>query len=406
MAEAPAGTAGTKGSAGAVGPAGRAVALHGTCDARFAHVRETFAAAFERGDEIGAAVSVVVDGARVVDLWAGHADAARTRAWERDTLVNVFSTTKGMTALCAHRLVDQGKLDLDERVTTYWPEFAAAGKDDVRVRSLLSHQAGLPAVRRTLAPEAIYDWDHMASVLAAEAPWWEPDTDHGYHAVTFGWLVGEVIRRVSGRSVGRYFREEIAGPLDADFHIGCGPELDPRIADLVQGPISFEGDANAMAEMFANPEGMTGRAFMNPPLLGDVPMSRAWRGAEIPAANGHASAAGIATVYGAVAQGAHAGGRVLSPEGIERARTEAVYGPDRVLGLTTRIASGFMLAPRDEPCGPNDRAFNHAGAGGSLGFCDPDARIGLGYAMNCMHMGAWLVDPRARALVDAVYASL
>jgi len=382
------------------------VELYGTCDPRFEKVRDTFAAAFERGEEIGAAVSVMLDGERVVDLWAGHADAARTRPWQHDTLVNVFSTTKGMTALCAHRLVDQGKLDLDAPVADYWPEFAAGVKGHIRVRSLLSHQAGLPAVRETLAPEAIFDWGRMAAALAAEEPWWEPDTGHGYHAVTFGWLVGEVIRRVSGRSVGEYFREEIAGPLRADFFIGCGPELDPRIADLVQGPISMDGDVNLMAEMLQNPEGMTGRAFMNPPLLGDVPMSRSWRAAEIPAANGHASAAAIATIYGAVAAGGLEGVSVLSREAVERARTEAVCGPDKVLGLTTRIASGFMLAPPQEPCGPNDRAFNHAGAGGSLGFCDPEARLGIGYVMNHMHMGAWLVDPRARALVDAVYDSL
>lgn len=378
----------------------------GTCDARFERVREVFESAFERGDEVGAAVSVVRDGERVVDLWGGYMDAAHSRPWQRDTLVNVFSTTKGMTALCAHRLVDQGKLDLDERVATYWPEFAANGKADVTVRSLLSHQAGLPAIRQTLEPSAIFDWDVMASALAAEEPWWTPDTEHGYHAVTFGWLVGEVIRRASGRSVGQYFREEIAGPLGADFHIGCGPEFDDRIADLVQGPISMEGDASLMAEMLQNPQGITGRAFMNPPLLGDVPMSRAWRAAEIPAANGHASAAAIATIYGAVAHGEQDGVSVLSRESVERARTEHVCGPDKVILLTTRIASGFMLAPPDEPCGPNDRAFNHAGAGGSLGFCDPDAGLGIGYVMNNMHMGSWLVDPRARALVDAVYACL
>lgn len=386
--------------------AGDRTGSQGTCDARFERVREVFESGFERGDEVGAAVSVVLDGERVVDLWGGHMDEARSRAWQRDTLVNVFSTTKGMTALCAHRLVDQGKLDLDAPVVRYWPEFAAHDKGDIPVRWLLSHQAGLPAVRETLAPEAIYDWDHMAAALAAEKPWWTPGAEHGYHAVTFGWLVGEVIRRVSGRSVGQYFRDEIAGPLEADFFIGCGPDLDPRIADLLQGPISTDGDGSVLMEAMRDPQSLQGRTFMNPPLLGDVPMSRAWRAAEIPAANGHASAAAIATIYGAVASGAGVGGPVLSREAIERARTEHAHGPDNVLQLTTRIASGFMLAPAEEPCGPNDRAFNHAGAGGSLGFCDPDASLGLGYTMNNMHMGAWLVDPRARALVDAVYACL
>jgi CubicO group peptidase (beta-lactamase class C family) len=312
-----------------------------------------------------------------------------------------------MTALCAHRLVDEGKLDLDAPVAQYWPEFAAAGKERIPVRFLLTHQAGLPAVRDPLPQEALFDWDRMTRVLAAEAPWWEPGTAHGYHAVTFGWLVGEVVRRVTGRSLGSYFRDEIARPLGADFFIGIGPELDPRVADLVQGPISHEAGGGVLEKMMADPEGPTFKAFMNPPLLGsDVSMSRAWRAAEIPAANGHASAAGIARIYGAVACGELDGVRVLTPEGVERARDEQVYGMDRILQMTTRLSNGFFMAPAEEPCGPNSRAFNHAGAGGSLGYCDPDAKLGLGYTMNCMHMGAWLVDPRARALVDAAYQAL
>jgi CubicO group peptidase (beta-lactamase class C family) len=377
--------------------------IHGRCDDRFRAVRETFASAFESGAEIGASVCVVADGETVVDLWGGFRDAARSQPWQRDTLANVFSTTKGMTALCAHRLVDEGHLDLDERVATYWPEFAQRGKADVRVRHLLSHQAGLPAVRKPLGQEALFDWDTMTEALAAEEPWWEPGTRHGYHAITFGWLVGEVVRRITGESLGGYFRKEIAEPLGADFRIGFGPELDLRVAPLVQGPIVIpDAGPNLFSELVANPEGMMARAFNNPPLLGtQVHNTRAWRAAEIPAANGHASAAAVAAIYGALADGA-----LLSPSVLDEARACQVEGPDAVLPLVTKIACGFMLAPDQEPCGPNPRAFNHAGAGGSLGYCDPEAGIGLGYVMNNMHTGLWLIDPRARALVDAVYASL
>jgi CubicO group peptidase (beta-lactamase class C family) len=375
--------------------------INGSCDPRFGRVRETFSEAFESGAELGAAVHVVVDGEPVVDLWAGWMDEARDRSWARDTLVNVFSTTKGMSALCAHRLIDQGKLDLDAPVARYWPEFAAEGKGDISFRQLISHQAGLPALRDPLPQEALFEWDTMAGALAAEKPWWVPGTDHGYHAVTFGWLVGEVVRRVTGKSLGAYFREEIAGPLGADFFIGFGPELDERVATLVQGPIVMDDGPSFMDEILQNPEGMTARAFNNPPILG-AEGTRAWRAAEIPAANGHASAASIGTIYGAVANG----DGILTPEGVERAREQQAYGKDAVLPMVTRIANGFMLAPDEEPCGPNRQAFNHAGAGGSLGFCDPDNGIGFGYTMNLMHMGAWLVDPRARALVDAVYEGL
>ncbi len=377
--------------------------VQGHCDDNFLAVRDSFAAAFDDGAEIGAAVCVVQDGETVVDLWGGFMDAGRTRAWERDTLVNVFSTTKGMTALCAHRLVDEGRLDLDATVASYWPEFAQQGKGEITVRQLISHQAGLPAVRESLPGEAIFDWDCMVEALARQAPWWTPGTKHGYHAITFGWLVGEVVRRITGQSLGQYFAKALAEPLGADFVIGFGPELDSRVAPLVQGPITLEpGDTNLFEEILKNPEGMTARTFNNPPIIGtDIPNSRQWRAAEIPGANGHASAAALATIYGELARG-----NLLSQQVLEEARTCQAEGQDSVLPFMMKIACGFMLAPDNEPCGPNSRAFNHAGAGGSLGYCDPEARIGLGYVMNNMHTGAWLVDPRARTLVDAVYRCL
>jgi CubicO group peptidase (beta-lactamase class C family) len=377
--------------------------IQGHCDDRFRAVRDTFEAAFGSGAEIGASVQVVQDGETVVDLWGGFKDARRSELWQRDTLANVFSTTKGMTALCAHRLVDEGRLDLDAPVATYWPEFAQQGKGEITVRQLISHQAGLPAIRKALPQEAMFDWDQMTEALAAEEPWWPPGAKHGYHAVTFGWLVGEVVRRITGQSLGTYFAKEVAEPLGADFFIGFGPELDERVAPLVQGPIVMEeGSASMFEDLLKNPEGMMARAFNNPPLLGtDLHNTRAWRAAEIPAANGHASAAGLATIYGKLAVG-----DLLSQDVLEAARTCQAEGQDAVLPLITKFACGFMLSPDNEPCGPNPRAFNHAGAGGSLGYCDPEAKIGLGYVMNNMHTGAWLVDPRARKLVDAVYESV
>src|SRR5215470_6365795 len=196
------------------------ISIHGTCDERFAAVREAFAEGFRSRDEIGAAVAVVHDGRSVVDLWAGHADVARTRPWQRDTIVNIYSCTKAMTALCAHQLVERGELDLDAPVARYWPEFARGGKESIPVRWLLSHRAGLPAVRRDLATEALFDWNAFTAALVETDPWWEPGARHGYHSRTFGYLVGEVIRRVAGQTVGQFLRTEVAGPLGAEFYIG------------------------------------------------------------------------------------------------------------------------------------------------------------------------------------------
>ena len=219
--------------------------IFGDCDARFAKVRDGFAANFAAGKEIGASVCVTVDGKPVVDLWAGHADKARTRPWHKNTIVNVYSSTKGLGALCANLLADRGVLDMDAPVAKYWPEFAQAGKATLPVSYCLSHRAGLSAVRTPLAPADIYDWDKMCAELAAQEPWWMPGTAHGYHAITYGWLVGELVRRVTGRRIGRFFREEIVHPLALDAFIGCGPELDARIAELVPSPPAPRGHARS-----------------------------------------------------------------------------------------------------------------------------------------------------------------
>ncbi|MGH8013527.1 MAG: serine hydrolase domain-containing protein, partial [Candidatus Binataceae bacterium] len=323
------------------------VKINGECDPRFSRVRDAFAENFARRGEVGAATSIVLDGRRVVDLWAGYANQARTRPWERDTIVNVWSTTKGLCAMCAHRLADQGKLDLDAPVAKYWPEFAQAGKGSMPVSYLLNHKAGLAAIRTPLKHDELFSWEKVTSELARQEPWWTPGTRHGYHAITFGWLVGEVVRRISGKSLGTYFHDEIAGPLDADAWIGIGPEFDARVADIIYAPAPLPGETNIFAEMMKDPASVNALAIMNPPTMfsAETTNSRAWRGAEIPGANGHANARALARIYGALARGGEVDGvKLFGPREIERCYTEQSKGPDAVLPLTTRIGLGFMLS--------------------------------------------------------------
>jgi CubicO group peptidase (beta-lactamase class C family) len=385
-----------------------ALKIEGTCDPKFNRVKDAFAENFEKREELGAATAVVLDGKTVVDLWGGYADKAKTRPWTRDTLVNVYSTTKGVTAICAHRLIDKGLIDIDAPVAKYWPEFAQAGKDKLPVRFLLSHRAGLPAVRKPLQLGALYDWNAFPAALAEMEPWWVPGTTHGYHAITFGWLVGEVIRRVTGKTPGVYLRDELAGPLGLDIHIGLAAKHDARTAELLSAPPPPPGTPNVFAEAMQNPESITGKAFMNPPVLGlpGLVNSREWRAAEIPAANGHTTATSLARLYGALARGGELDGvRVMSKDEIAKCSIEQSYGPDAVLTLSTRFSQGFMMSQPDAALGPNPKSFGHPGAGGSLGYADPEAKIGFGYTMNQMQMGL-MIDPRATAIIDAVYASM
>ncbi len=382
------------------------VEIHGVCDPRFAPVREAFARNFRERDEIGAGVAIALEGELVVDLWAGHKDLARTQPWQRDTLVNVYSTTKGVTALAAHRLVDEGKLELDAPVAKYWPEFAQEGKGALPVRFLLSHRAGLAAVRKLLPNEALYDWEAMTAALAAEAPWWTPGSAHGYHAVTFGWLVGEVVRRIAGKSLGTYVRDTFAKPLGLDFHIGLAEREHVRVADILSTlpPDPTGESAQLFARSLAEPEGVTARAFMNPPSMVLGPNVPAWRSAEIPGANGHGTARALATLYGRAALG---DGSVISRAAIERCRGEQSHGPDLVLGVPTRFGLGFMLRQESHEGGRclGRGAFGHPGAGGSLGFADPEQRLGFGYVMNRMGPRI-LLDDRAIALVEAMNGCL
>ncbi|WP_067472590.1 serine hydrolase domain-containing protein [Actinomadura hibisca] len=373
--------------------------IHGVCDERFGAVREVLAASLDRAD-VGASAAVYLEGEPVVDLWGGHADAARTRPWERDTLVNCWSITKTMTALCALVLADRGELDLHAPVARYWPEFAAAGKERVAVSHLLAHTAGLPSWdAEPMTVEDLYDWERATSVLARQAPRWEPGEGSGYHAFTQGYLVGEVIRRVTGQSVGAFFAEQVAGPLGADFHIGLAAEHDARVAPVIPPPRP-EGAALESARAAA-------RLFGNPPFKPETANTAAWRRAEIPAAGGHGNARSVAAVQSVLANGGSARGvRLLSEAGCERVLEEQSNGKDRFLRFPLRFGMGYGLRSAEVPISPNPRTCFWGGWGGSLVVVDLDARMCVSYVMNRMLSPGTLGDDRGIGVVLAAYASL
>lgn len=379
----------------------------------FERVRDEFERNFAERSDVGAAVSVTVDNKPVVDLWGGWQDESATRPWTRDTIVNVWSVGKAITAICLLRVVERGLVDLDAPVARYWPEFAAAGKESLPVRYLLTHHAGLPAVRKPLAPGLnLTDWDAMCRALAEQEPWWEPGTRFGYHTNTFGFLVGEVVRRVDGRSIGQFMREEVAKPLDADIFFGFGPEHDARVADWLpyQAAAGEESARPWLERDAASVEGIDLArilAYRNPPGRPDAGTnSRLWRAAEFPSTSGHASARGVARIFGALADdGSCSGYQLLRPETIERANTSEADGEDAILGRPNRFGLGFQLTiPGVRRLGAGDRSFGHYGNGAVLGFADPDARLGFAYV--CNRAGRSWRDPRNIALVDAAYAAL
>ena len=358
----------------------------------FEPVREAFAENFQLFPEIGSSVAMMVDGELVVDLWAGHTDLDRTQTWQPDTIVNVWSSTKGPTALAAHMLAERGMLDFEAPVARYWPEFAQQGKGDLPVRYLLTHQSGLHQMPAGLPSGAAFDWQTMVDALAAQQPAWEPGSKHQYEALTFGWLVGELIRRVSGGTPGEFVRDEIAGPLGIDFFIGLPADEDRRVATIRRDERQPVAPSNPIATIDWN--------------------SRECRAAEIPAANGHSNARALATIYGALARGGELGGvRLLEPASVERAAELQVDGVEesgthmyRTLGFMRPFAHDGDMRP--------DGSFGHAGAGGSQGFADPEAKVGFGYAMNQMlsptpdetRPSSGGMDPRGQRLVKAFYA--
>jgi CubicO group peptidase (beta-lactamase class C family) len=379
--------------------------IFGETESGFEKVKEAFRANWD-GYEVGACVSVVYKGKKVVDLWGGFQDKACTRPWKSDTLVNVYSTTKGMASLAVAILAEEGKLDYEALVTDYWPEFGAEGKDKVTVAQLLSHQAGVCGVSEKIQITDLYDWDKMVRLLAAQKPFWEPGQASGYHAVTWGYLAGELIRRITGKTPGQYFQEKVAGPLGTDFYIGLPDSEMNRVADMI-GPNHGRVAQKPLDGSRKIPPFYT-VALLNPEIrpFKDA-SSPAWRKAEIPAANGQANARGIARIYGALANGGEIDGiRIISRKGIETATIEEVNGEqvNLVTGRAMRFARGFILNTEGQ-YGPNPKTFGHAGAGGSIGFADLEANIAVGYAMNQMQVNEDDV-PRSQSLIRAVYECL
>ena len=377
----------------------------GFCDPAFKTVRDAFAQNFADGLELGASLSVSVAGQNVVDLWGGYHDAARTRAWERDSLVCVFSCTKGVVAVATMWAVARGLVDLDAPVASYWPEFAAEGKSTLPVRWLLTHEAGLPAIGHRMAPGSLSDWDAMTTALAAQAPWWEPGTAHGYHGVTYGHLVGEVLRRATGRDCGELIRAELASPLGVDLCMPLPAPFDARTADLVV-ELSPEG---TFFDRW-NPKSSLGpKAFGNPPDCNDPAhcTSDLFRRAEIPAANLHTDARSLDRLYAVLAAGGRLDGLDLAPASlVDEFATVQVRGDDLVMELPTAFALGFEHTIPEWPFGPGARTYGHNGSGGSLGIVDPEAGVSLGYAMNRLWWGPDRTDPRWPPIFAAAYAAL
>ena len=374
--------------------------IHGSCDDRFGAVRE----ALERNlqaEELGARVAVDLDGEIVVDIWGGHTDIEQTKPWTEDTIVNVWSTTKTITSLAALMLVDRGELDVYAPVAKYWPEFAANGKENIEVRHLMSHTAGVSGWDPPFVHDDIYDWDGSVAKLAAQAPWWEPGTASGYHAMNQGHLVGEVIRRVSGKTLKQFVAEEIAGRMGADFQIGAREEDAGRISDVIPPPpLPFDlaslDPASPMARTFTGPVGNAAAAN-----------TAAWRAADMGAINGHGNARSVVQIMRVMSLGGEAGGvRLLSPETIELVFDQQSDNVDLVLGIPLRFGIGFAL-PKQEtiPYIPDGKICFWGGWGGSLIVMDLDRRLTIGYTMNRMAPGI-IGSPRAETYLRAVYDAL
>jgi CubicO group peptidase (beta-lactamase class C family) len=378
--------------------------VQGACDERFKGLRDVFAAQIESGEDLGASLALTIDGEPLVDLWGGWSDEAQTTPWGRDTIVNVWSTTKTMTNLCALILADRGKLDVFEKVSTYLPEFGANGKDGIEVRHLLSHTSGVSGWAQPITTEDIFDREASTAHLAAQEPWWEPGTASGYHALNQGHLVGEVVRRVDGRTLGTFFAEEVAGPLGADFHIGLDPAEFGRVAEVIPPPpIGAEFDL-ATIDM----DSPAVKTLTGPLIDAAVCNTPAWRQAEIGAANGHSNARAVARVQAVVANGGELDGvRLLSPDTIGLIFDEQANGTDLVLGIPLRFGIGYGLPETTTlPYLPDDPGICFwGGYGGSMIIVDTTRRMTLAYMMNRMNAGI-IGSPRSAALITATYDAL
>jgi CubicO group peptidase (beta-lactamase class C family) len=387
----------------------------GNCETRFDAVREEFERNFEERGDIGASVSVTVNGESVVDLWGGVADPASGRSWEQDTIGTVWSCTKGATALCAHMLVARGALALDAPVARYWPEFAKNGKEAITVRMVLAHQAGLAAFSEPIPPDGYCDWDLIVERLAEQAPLWEPGTRHGYHAFTFGHLVGEVVRRITGVSIGTFFRTQVAEPLGLDFHIGLPAEHEARVAPTIPADLPSPGDAipGFYQVGMTDPASIAAQVLMNSGAVFEPGWSDSSpaRAAELPAIGGITNARSLAAMYRALAIGGE--GLVDAAQLAAMGAVASATSVDATMLVPTRWSLGFVKSIDNSHLEPGDRdgvilsedAFGHVGMGGSLGFADPTARMSFAYTMNRQRLGTGL-DERAQSLVNATYRAL
>ena len=391
------------------------IEIAGHCDPKFHAVRDIFAENFAEHGEVGAAACLNIAGQNVVDIWAGHSDAENQKAWQESTKCVVFSCTKGATALCVHVLASRGKIELNEPVETYWPEFAQAGKQEITVRMLLNHQSGVAAIDKPLSTTCYADWDEVIHALETQQPYWQPGTRAGYHLLSFGWLNGELVRRVSGRSLGEFFHQEIAGPLDLDFWIGLPPELDADIAPILPAPPDPDND---FFKALLNTQSLQTHGLLH---FGDYMSSDAGYNstvahrAEIGGAGGITNARGLAGMYAPLANGGRLHGvELVSEEELSlMSETASAVEIDAMLLMPTRFSLGFMKSMDNRKQSKGRRssallphtAFGHVGAGGSIGFADPAHKLSFGYAMNKMGPGL-LLNERGQRLVDAVYASL
>ena len=372
--------------------------VSGHCDPAFEAVRSAFAGNFAERGEVGAAVCVIVDGRVVVDLVGGWSDAAQTRLWRPDTLVNFYSVGKALVGLLALQLVDSGQISLDDPVASVWPEFGSGGKSAATLRHALSHRAGVPAIRERLTDEALWNWHRMASALAATEAWFEPGTRHTYHTNTFGHLNGEIIRRVSGSMPGERLRA-VAEPLDADIWFGVPHSVQDRCADVIWAPpstLDFDLDTLSGESL------MNALAHVNPPGYSSIGVvnTAAWRSTQVPSTNGHGTATGLARLYAALLRP----GLLLSTDLLSEATRVQSQGWCPILQDDVVFGLGFAPTSARRPFGPNPRSFGHFGTGGALGFADPDAGVAFGYVMN--HVIPRWRSSRNMALMDAVYACL
>ena len=373
--------------------------IHGTADPSYERLSDLLAANLDNGADVGASVAVTVEGETVVDIWGGWADEAKTTPWERDTITNVWSTTKTMTFVSALLLVERGQLDLHEKVSTYWPEFAQNGKADIEVRHLMGHTSGVSAWMQPVTVDDIYDWDKSTSMLAEQEPWWEPGTASGYHALNQGHLIGEVIRRIDGRMLGDFFAQEIAGPLDADFHIGLDPTEFHRVSNVIPPP-PLPIDMTAL-----DPDSVVVKTFTGPAPEASVAWTDEWRQACIGAANGHGNARSVARVQAIVANGGSVDGiTFLSPDTIRQVFEEQANGVDQVLGLPVRFGMGYALHSEAVPYLPDGNYAYWGGWGGSSIIVDVDRKISFAYVMNRMDEGL-LGDTRGIDLATAVFGT-